>query len=43
MNLFLTALKTGAWVLLDERLTGLAVLGLALSTVGVAVATRRRA
>ena len=32
-----------AWVLLDERLTGLAVLGLALSTVGVAVATRRRA
>ncbi len=31
-----------AWVLLDERLTGLAVLGLALSTVGVAVATRRR-
>ncbi|MGB0191699.1 MAG: DMT family transporter [Nocardioides sp.] len=32
-----------AWVLLDERLTGPAVLGLALSTVGVAVATRRRA
>ncbi|MEC9050910.1 MAG: EamA family transporter [Actinomycetota bacterium] len=32
-----------AWVLLDEKLTGLAVLGLALSTVGVAVATRRRA